>query len=80
MKYYRIILLVKEGRLLFSDIEELFMSLETYESGNWEKPITKIVTPTGDLHFMSFVREYLESMIAGIAIVKELQMIGLKSL
>jgi hypothetical protein len=80
MKYYRLIILVKEGRLLFSDIDELFMDQETYETGNWEKPITKIVSPNGDFHFMAFVKDYLEAMIAGIAIVKELQLAGLREI
>lgn len=76
MKYYRIIILIKNGRLLFSDIEELFMDIETYNSGTWDKPITKIMSPNGDLHFMSFVKEYLEAMIAGVALIKEFKQLG----
>lgn len=76
MPYYRIIFTVKEGKLLFTEIEELLMDMSTYESGSWNMPITKIVTPNGDLHFMAFLREYLEAMMAGIAVAQELKTQG----
>jgi hypothetical protein len=78
MKYYRLILVVKEGQLLISDIHELFLEKEAYESGVWDKPITKIVTPNNEFHFISFVQEYLESFIAGLAVAKELEVVGWK--
>lgn len=80
MKCYRLILLIKEGRLLFSEIEPIFLEREAYESGTWDKPITKIVTPNGDFHFIAFEKDYLDAMIAGIAVVKELKEAGLQYL
>lgn len=76
MRYYSIYLTVKEGRLLISDMVEKFMEMSTFEEGSWDKPITKIMSPSGDLHFMAFQKEYLEAMIAGVALLPELKNIG----
>lgn len=80
MKYFRLILMIKEGRLVFSDITEHFMEPEVYESGSWDKPITKVVTGKQDFHFIAFHRDYLEAMLAGIALVKELYLSGLETI
>ncbi len=78
MKYYRLIVVVKDGQLLISDVHELFLEKEAYESGVWDKPITKIVTPNNEFHFISFVKEYLDAFTAGIAVAKELEVVGWK--
>ena len=73
MKYYRVSIMVnEEGAYLFSKITEHEFEDGQFDAGAWDKPITRMISTRDNFDFISLVPEYLEALIAGIAVKTEL--------
>lgn len=74
MNYYRLIFKYdkEEGSVAFSDIVEHPLDDETLNSMVWDKPIVRHYD--GEfLHLVALDKTYLEAMVAGIAVYKDVE-------
>ena len=74
MKYYRLIFRSDKGNgsVSFTDISEHELDPETLNGMSWEKPIIRHYDGE-HLHLLALDKTYLEAMIAGIAVYKDVE-------
>lgn len=65
MKYYRLIFKKENDKVMFSEIIEQEISVDEFESMNWDSPIIRHEM-AGHMHFIALDRDYLDAMLLGI--------------